>query len=197
MAAQNQKKGLVLVDFINEIVDRKGKLAGKGYADFIEKNRTLDRVQTLLSKAREHGIQIFHVKVGFSHEYIEHPQSSVLFGAAKKFEALQLNSWATEFHPKAEPKPNETIIIKHRVSAFYGTPLDLILRNNNITELLVCGVATDIAVQSIVRDAHDRDYSVTVVSDCCVAANDDDHEQSLRTLTKIGIVKNLNQLELM
>ena len=92
--------------------------------------------------------------------------------------------------------PNEPVLTKHRVSAFYGTPLDVILRANGIREVLICGVATDLAVQAAARDAHDRDYVVTVVSDCCGAASDEDHETSLRVLAKIGAVKPLSEVDL-
>jgi len=196
MSNQPNSTGIVLVDFINEIVDPKGKLAGKGYATFMDKHATLDNVRKLLGHGREHGIPIIHVRVGFSASYIEHPEFSPLFGGAKKFGALQLGTWATEFHPKASPLPNEPILTKHRVSAFYGTPLDLILRANGVQKVLICGVATDLSVQAAARDAHDRDYIVTVVSDCCGAASDEDHEMSLRALEKIGAVKPLSDIDL-
>lgn len=196
MSNQSKSTAIVLVDFINEIVDPKGKLAGKGYAVFTDKHGTLDNVRKLLSHGREHGVLIVHVRISFSAAYSEHPPLSPLFGGAKKFGALQMGTWATEFHPKASPLPNEPVLTKHRVSAFYGTPLDVILRANGVGEVLLCGVATDLAVQAAARDAHDRDYAVTVVSDCCGAASDEDHETSLRVLAKIGSVKTLSEVSL-
>jgi nicotinamidase-related amidase len=189
-----EKTGLIIVDYINEIVDPKGKLSGKGYATFIEKHKTFDKLQRLLASARNKGVLIIYVKLGFSSDYKEHHEQSMLLGAAKKFNALQLGTWATEIHPKVSPLAGETVLIKHRISAFWGTPLDLILRNNNVKKILVCGVATDLAVQSAVRDAHDRDYLITVISDCCAAANDEDHEQSLGTLAKLASVKLLEEV---
>jgi nicotinamidase-related amidase len=129
---------------------------------------------------------VFHIRIGFSSDYKEHPENSPLFGAAKVAGALQLGSWGTEFHPKAGPVEGEAVITKHRVSAFFSTPLDLLLRTHGVRELLVCGVATDLAVQAAARDAHDRDYAVTVIADCCAAAADEDHEQSLKTIAKFA-----------
>jgi nicotinamidase-related amidase len=193
---QTNATALVLVDFINEIVDPTGRLAGRGYAVFVDRHATLDNVRRLLGLARDSGFLIVHVRVGFSASYAEHSDTSPLLVAAKKFGALQLGTWATEFHPKAAPLSNEPILTKHRISAFYGTSLDLTLRANRIHELLICGVSTDLAVQSAARDAHDRDYVVTVVSDCCAAANDEDHEHSLRTLAKIAAVTPVGNLSL-
>jgi nicotinamidase-related amidase len=76
----------------------------------------------------------------------------------------------------------DIVITKHRVSAFYRTPLDLILRNKNINSILIAGAATDLSVSNAVRDAHDRDYQVTILADCCVAANQEDHETTLLSL---------------
>lgn len=94
------------------------------------------------------------------------------------------------------PNKDEPIIIKHRVSAFFGTPLELVLRNNNITDLYICGVATDLAVQAAARDAHDRDFVVHVVEDCCGEANELDHTTSLVPLKKISNVITLNEVEI-
>jgi nicotinamidase-related amidase len=180
--------GIVCIDFINEIVDPKGKLARKGYALFNERHGTLDSVQNFLQGARRKQLPVFHIRIGFSTDYKEHPENSPLLGGAKGAGALQLGSWGTKFHPKASPIEGEVVVIKHRVSAFFSTPLDLLLRKYVIHKLFVCGVATDLAVEAAARDAHDRDYSVTVIADCCVAATDEDHEQSIKTIAKFAKV---------
>lgn len=196
METNNSSAVVVAIDFINEIVAPEGKLAGKGYADFVERHQTLEKVAQLMEKARAAGVPVVHVRIGFSPSYAEHPAESPLFGGAKRFGALTIGGWGTEFHPKAAPIDGETVIIKHRVSAFFGTPLDLLLKTNRVRKVLLCGVATDLAVQSAARDAHDRDYVVTVVADCCAAANDDDHDNSITVLKKIGSVQTLAEVEL-
>lgn len=194
MSNNPNKSAVVVIDYINEIIDPKGKLAGKGYAAFNEKHNTLDAVKSLIESARKKQLPVFFVRIGFSPSYTEQPEGSPLFGGAKKYGALQLGSWATEFHPKIAPSQSDVIINKHRVSAFYGTPLDILLKKHQISEVVIAGVATDIAVQSAARDAHDRDYAVTVVSDCCAAASDEDHETSLRVLGKIAKVITLKDI---
>lgn len=196
MAAKQFDKALVLIDLINEMLDAKGKLAGKGYVNFLERHHSLAQVQQLLKIARRIEMPIFHVRLAFSPDYKEQPERSPLFGGAKKFSALQCGAWGTEFHPQVAPQGNEAEIIKHRVSGFYGTALDLILRTYGVKDIFVCGVATDMGVQTTARDGHDRDYNVTVIRDCCIAANDEDHEQTLRMIAKVCAVKPLSELEL-
>ncbi|MFP4401600.1 MAG: cysteine hydrolase family protein [Candidatus Nanoarchaeia archaeon] len=183
------KTAFILIDYINEIVHEEGKLAQKGYSQFIEQHNTFKHLSSALTNARRENMLIIHVKVGFSKSYIEQPKQSPLFSKAQEFEALQLDTFATEFHKAIDVKENDIIITKHRVNAFYQTPFDLILKNNNIQHLIIGGVATDLAVSNTVRDAHDRDYHVTILSDCCAAANEEDHNTSLQLLQKIAIVQ--------
>jgi nicotinamidase-related amidase len=189
------KTALILVDLIHEIVDSKGKLSGKGYTDFALRHETLLRIKDLLFQAREKDFLIIHVGLGFSGDYCEQPKNSPLFGAAQKYGALQTGTWACDFIDHANPLDGEVVLTKHRVSAFFGTPLDIILHNNSIECVVVVGCATDMAVQATVRDAHDRDYQVTVIGDCCIAANDEDHDQTLRMLQKISNVIHLDDFK--
>lgn len=194
MSSFNAQNALILVDFINEIVHPQGKLVGKGYVDFDLRHGTLDRVQKLLKYTRSQQYAVIHVRLGFSPDYKEQPESSPLFGAVKKIDAFKIGSWGVEFHPKAAPVEGEACLVKHRVSAFYGTALDAILHTYGVKNVVIVGCATDLAVQSAIRDAHDRDYLCTVVSDCCIAANDDDHEHALRLLSKASKVVTLEEL---
>ena len=178
------KKALILVDFVNEIVNPDGKLSKKGYSDFVNQYNVDKNVVKILKKVRDSGDLIIHVRVGFDPTYIDHPVDSPLFGSAKKFLALDSSSWGFDFVNFAKPIEGEVVIRKSRVSPFFGTSLDLVLRNNDIKTLLIAGCSTDLAIQSTVRDAHDRDFNVNVVSECCAAATIEDHEASIAMMKK-------------
>lgn len=182
------KTALILIDFINEIVDEKGKFAGKGYPAFVKANNVLENVNAAIAKARAKDIPVIFVRVGFSPDYREWPESSPLFGAAKKFGALQLGTWATEIHSSLDKTDTDFLVTKHRVSAFYATSLEAVLRTLKVDTILLGGVATDLAVQSAVREAHDRDYRVVVLEDLCGAGSEEDHVQALRLLAKVATV---------
>lgn len=182
------KQACIFIDFINEIVHPDGKLSGKGYTDFISEFDTLTHVQQELHAARIRGDMIIHVRLGFSESYIDQPKNSPLFGKAHEYTALQENTWATEFHESIKIEPTDTIITKRRVSAFYGTELDLLLRNNNITHVRIAGVATDLAVATTAREAHDRDYKVSIPFQACAAAIFEDHVNALGLLEKIATI---------
>lgn len=182
------KSALVLLDFINEIVDEKGKFAGKGYPAFVKAHGVLDNVNAAITKARTKNIPVVFVRVGFSPDYREWPESSPLFGAAKKFGALQLGTWATEVHQSINKTDVDFLVTKHRVSAFHATSLEMILRTLKVDTVLLGGVATDLVVQSTAREAHDRDYRVVVLEDLCGAGSEEDHSNALRALAKVAMV---------
>ncbi len=183
-----QKTVLLIIDYINEIVDEKGKLAGKGYAAFVSTHDTFAKLNRAIEKARAKGIPVMFVRVGFSPDYTDLPSGSPLFGGAKKFGALQLGTWATEIHNAITIQPTDKVITKHRVSAFYNTTLDEVLKEQRADTLLIAGVATDLAVQSTARDAHDRDYRVIVLEDLCAAATKEDHDEAIRLLAKVATI---------
>jgi len=187
------QQALVLIDLINELVAPEGKLSAKGYADFAARHDTLNRVTTLLEHARRQAFRVIHVRVGFSPDYREQPKESPLFKHASKLGALRLGDWGTEFLPQASPLAGETVLTKHRVNAFAGTSLELHLHNAGIRRVAVVGCSTDVGVQTTARAAHDLDYDCTVIGDCCIAPCDDDHEQTLRMLTKVARVTTLKQ----
>jgi nicotinamidase-related amidase len=73
------------------------------------------------------------------------------------------------------------------------TPLDLILRNAGIEQVAIVGCSTDVGMQTTARAAHDLDYACTVIGDCCIAPSDEDHEPTLRMLSKVTNVVTLDQ----
>jgi nicotinamidase-related amidase len=80
-------------------------------------------------------------------------------------------SWGQEFVAGLSPRVDEPVILKYRSSAFFGTPLDLILRANAVETIALCGVSTQGCVESTGREAQFHDYRVALVADC-VATTD-------------------------
>lgn len=183
-------KALLLIDFINDNVSPKGLTVEKDSVYFCQKHSTLPITANLLHHFRQTKQTIIHVRIGFSADYREFPPSSPLFSGAKKNNLFQLGSLGDEFHTSLQPKNNEVQLIKHRVSAFYQTDLESILMEKAIKQLFICGVATDLTVATSAREAHDRDFIVTVVADCCGANDEPTHTHALQLLSKIATIQN-------
>ena len=81
--------------------------------------------------------------------------------------------------------PADISIEKVAYSAFYMTRLEWMLRKCDIRKLIVCGIVTNGGVASTVRDAHVRDFDVTVLSDGCAAFSADVHETAIAALRPV------------
>lgn len=189
-------KALLVIDFINEIVDEKGKLSGKGYASFMHENSTFEKLNEAIAKFRRANLPIIFVRLAFKNDYSDQPKSSPVFGKAHEFSILSEGTWSTEIHASINKKTSDIIMTKNRVSAFHNTELTKILHKKNVTDVYICAVATDLAGEATARSAHDNDFKVTVIADACAAANLADHEKSLAFLPKIASVKKIADLNL-
>lgn len=81
-----------------------------------------------------------------------------------------------DMHQEAQ----DIVITKHRISSFYQTSLTEELEG--IAEIVVCGILTNLCVRSLVQDAYDRDFSITVIQDCCIAFDEETHNFTIRDL---------------
>jgi nicotinamidase-related amidase len=85
-----------------------------------------------------------------------------------------------------QPFSTDYDIVKHRVSPFYGTTLEIILNTLNIERIVVFGVSTSGAVLSVVKDGHDRDYEMVVISDACGSIDKIQHEAVINQMNRIA-----------
>ena len=186
------KTALIVIDFINDIVHPEGKIPS--CAEQVLTHSTIEAANRTLAWARKSNHLIIQVKVGFDAHYHAQPKRSPMFGKANEYGALNLQAWGTKFHEKLDVQDNDMIIVKPRVSPFYGTPLDAVLRANRVEKLIICGVSTTWAIQACVREAHDRDYELTIIEDACAAHTQDEHTTSIQTLQRLTAIKKSTDL---
>jgi len=91
-----------------------------------------------------------------------------------------------ELIPELEPLPSEAVLDKISMSAFEGTPLELVLRDCGITAFAIVGVATEIGIEPTVRHAADLGLIPIVVADACAGGDEEAALRSLETIEFIG-----------
>jgi nicotinamidase-related amidase len=138
----------------------------------------LVRARSVLNHARASGMTIIHIQVGFRPGLPEISSRNALFGPIKSSEQHQrLFREPLGAIPDAiGPHENEIVITKHRISAFTGTDLAMILRANDIDTLVLYGIATSGVVLSTLLEAADADYRLAVIGDCCADLDSQLHE---------------------
>jgi nicotinamidase-related amidase len=91
-----------------------------------------------------------------------------------------------ELVPELAPQPSEAVLDKITMSAFEGTPLDIILRDCGLSAFAIVGVATEIGIEPTVRHGADLGYIPVVVTDACGAGHEEAAKRSLDGLAFSG-----------
>jgi nicotinamidase-related amidase len=134
-----------------------------------DKDAFLTRVASALNHARSKGMTLIHIQVGFRPGLPEISARNILFSSIKSSAQHQklFQGELAAIPPAIAPKENEIVVTKHRVSAFTGTDLAMILRANDIDTLVLFGIATSGVVLSTLVEAADSDFRLAVIKDCC------------------------------
>ena len=100
--------------------------------------------------------------------------------------AMPRGSDAFELIAELQPRSSEVVLDKISMSAFVGTPLDMILRDCSITAFAIAGVAMEIGIEPTVRHGADLGYLPVVIEDACGAGNVEAAERSVASLRFAG-----------
>jgi nicotinamidase-related amidase len=159
----NARTALLVMDVQQSVAER--------FAD----EALLGRLTRVVSAARSAGVPVIFVRVAFREGAPEVNGRNAMISAVATNPAFREGGWGTEMHPAVAPAPGEAVVTKRRVSAFYGTDLQLVLGSRGVTTLVLCGLATSGVVLSTLRDAADRDYAAVVLADVCADGDPEVH----------------------
>jgi nicotinamidase-related amidase len=133
-------------------------------------------VNLAIQTARSNNIPVLYVVVGFRKGYPEVSPNNKSFSVITKNDNMSFDTEeAARVHASVAPQPGDVIIVKKRVSAFAGSDLEILLRSLGITHIVLTGIATSGVVLSTLREAADKDYAITVLSDCCADRDEEVH----------------------
>jgi len=129
----------------------------------------------IADKCRQQGSPVVMVRVGWSADYAEALKQPV--DAPAPARALPENWWT---YPQALGKKESDIdVTKRQWGAFYGTDLELQLRRRGIDTLILCGISTNIGVESTARNAWELGFNLVIAEDACSAASAEQHQGSM------------------
>ena len=160
-----RRSALVVVDMQNDFCNP---------ADYEESVPMLPRLQKLITESRRAGVQVIFTQV--NHDATNDSTVWVSRRAPGRKDIVKAGTPGAQYHPDFQPQPGDIDIVKHRYSAFIGTPLEMNLRTLGIETLFMTGIATNVCVESTLRDAFQRDFYVVLVEDCCAAGTRALHE---------------------
>jgi nicotinamidase-related amidase len=137
----------------------------------------IGRAARTIRAARSAGVTVISIQAEFRPGLPEVSERNKLFAAIKSSLQHQklFQGAASAVHPGLGLEPTDIVVIKHRVSAFAGTDLEMVLRANGIETLVLFGIATSGVVLSTLLDASDSDYRIVVIKDCCADLDSELH----------------------
>src|ERR1700722_261933 len=145
------------------------KMLGENSASLVE------AVSKAINTARSHKVPVIYVVVGFRKGFPEVSPDNKSFSRLKNGSMNLDMEEAMRVHSPIAPEPGEVIVVKKRVSAFTGSDLEVILRSMGIKHIVLTGIATSGVVLSTLREAADKDYTITILSDCCADRDEEVH----------------------
>ena len=104
-------------------------------------------------------------------------------------DGLQAGTWDAEVMAELGCGPGDLVVDKVRFDAFQWTSLEPLLRGLGVDELVICGVVTNICVETTIRSAFMRDFAVIMLADCCAAATRRLHELSVEVLASYHLAE--------
>ena len=146
-----------------------------GVNPLVKEKKTVEKSRSVLDAARQAGVQVVYIVVNFREGYPEVSDRNTAFRGRKTSGQSPAKDPVSLIIPLVVPQPGEPVVVKHRVGAFPGTDLDMILRAQGIETLVLLGHSTGGVILSTVRYGSDMDYGLIVVEDCCADAEEEVH----------------------
>jgi gluconolactonase len=186
---------ILVIDMQNDNLHPDGAFASFGAAQHAQEQNVVANVRAVLDAGRATGVPIFHNRI------VAYPAPAGLGGANAPIfrligpESLKIGTWGAEIIAGLDPQDDEVVLDRVRMSALHGSSLDVMLRNLGVTDVVIVGVWTNMAVEHTARDAADFGYTVTVVSDATSSINADWQRVALGyALTNIATISTTEEV---
>jgi ureidoacrylate peracid hydrolase len=180
LAVTVEETALIIVDMQNAYLSKGGYIDLVGF-DVAGAPPVIEESARIAAACRAAGIPVIYLQNGFSPDQREAPEGAPVWHKSNALKFMRANeayagrlithgTWDHEIVPELAPQPGDIVVPKARYSGFAGTALEQILAARRIRTLLVCGVATNVCVESTIRDAYHREFFPVMLADATMAA---------------------------
>lgn len=189
MTAPAPRTVVLAVHYQNDVLHRDGKVRVGLSADMDEERaRVVERGSALLTAARARGNPVVSARAAYREDGADVIQNGAIFRNVVASGVLREGTWGCAFHDGLGPVGDEFVVKHTRVNAFYGSPLEEVLRLLGATRLIISGISTHSAVEHAARHAADIGFEVIVAEDACCSATRATHEASLGSMALIATI---------
>jgi nicotinamidase-related amidase len=188
-----RKTALVIIDMQRDFLEPGGFGETLGN-DVSQLASALGPISKVLAAARKSGMLVIHTREGHLPDLSDAPPAKVERGApslrigdpGSMGRILIRGEAGHDIIPALYPVAGEVVIDKPGKGAFYATQLGDVLKQRGIENLLVCGVTTEVCVNTTVREANDRGYRCVVIADGCASYFPEFHDMGLKMIKAQG-----------
>ncbi|PVM89099.1 pyrimidine utilization protein B [Caulobacter radicis] len=178
------RTAVIVIDMQNAYASKGGYLDLAGF-DIGGAAGVIDKISDVLDVARDAGMTVIYFQNGWDDQYVEAGgegspnwwKSNALKTMRARPELqgklLARGQWDYELVDALKPKPGDIQLHKTRYSGFFNSQLDSVLRSRNIKNLVFVGIATNVCVESTLRDGFFLEYFGTVLEDATHQAGPD------------------------
>jgi nicotinamidase-related amidase len=187
------RAALVIIDMQRDFLEPGGFGAALGN-DVSRLAPAIGPCRAVLDAARRAGMLVVHTREGHRPDLSDCPSAKqarmppgARIGDPGPMGRILIRGEAGhDIIPDLAPAPGEPVVDKPGKGAFFATDLEAVLRARGITDLLVCGVTTEVCVNTTVREANDRGYRCLVLGDCCGSYFPEFHAAALAMISAQG-----------
>lgn len=167
---------LLVLDMQNEFLDLEGQLPVWGGPAI------LPRIKALVDDFQRHARPVIFTRHVCIEPFAHLDTVASMRAVRDPASFLPDNGWSSEIHRDLRPAPSDYVFTKYRYSAFFGTPLETLLRVSDVREAVVTGVATNICCEATAHDAFFRGFEVLFLLDATGGIDEASHLATLRTI---------------
>ena len=184
-----EQTALIVIDMQNAYTSKGGYLDLAGF-DVSTTQPVVENIKKAVAAAHAAGIQVIYFKNGWDEQYVEaggvnspnFHKSNALKTMRKQPELqgklLAKGGWDFELIDELQPLAQDIVIEKPRYSGFFNTALDSMLRSKGIRNLVFVGIATNVCVESTLRDGFFLEYFGVALGDACYQAGPAEAQQA-------------------
>jgi ureidoacrylate peracid hydrolase len=173
---------VLVIDPQNDFLHEEGWYAQQGI-DISHMRRTIEPTRELVAEARRRGVPVVWTR----HGYADAGEAGPFLELRPFLEegGLRRDTWGWELYEELDVQPEDPIVAKNRLSAFFNTNLEDVLRGLGAETVLIAGVLTNQCVAATSKDASFRDFKPIVVEDCTGTTLPHLHEPAIEMM-KVG-----------
>lgn len=189
---KSTKCAVIIVDVQNDFCDPEGS-CGKAGKNVAACKEIVPNLQRLLDTSHKHNIPVVFIQTIHTPE--TDCESWISRSGGKSTKTCRPNTWGIDFFG-IKPSEKDVIVNKHRYSSFIHTRLETVLHTFKAETIIVCGVASNVCVESTMRDGYMLDYNVIFAEDCSTAFSQEEHLSAISNIEKyFGKVSTSTEIE--